>query len=199
MVNRSILEQLEAIVIEQGWSLRIKKCWGKEYVFAVKGSRRAKEQEYLGLLENLEGTNALGRARRLSEPPVVIDYTFYERYIFFRNDGSAKPASWRKALIKMFSDACMRCGWNLAPCDAHHILPKSQGGTQTLENGVLLCPNCHRLAHLGQISSEELRHLRDTTPPQREHWQYLDIVAEEGDENGDDAHLPSTSASLQDR
>ncbi len=158
-----ILEHVRAIVVEQGWSLRIKRCWSKKYVFATKGDGFRREQECLGLLDDLEGTNALGRAQRLSEPRTPL---YPERSLFFKNDGSAKPASWRKALVKRFSDACMRCGWKLAPCDAHHILPRSKGGTQTLENGILLCPNCHRLADLGLVSADELGQVRATAAPQ---------------------------------
>jgi 5-methylcytosine-specific restriction protein A len=31
--------------------------------------------------------------------------------------------------------------------EVHHILPLSQGGADTLENTIALCPNCHRKAH----------------------------------------------------
>jgi predicted HNH restriction endonuclease len=34
--------------------------------------------------------------------------------------------------------------------EVHHINPLSQGGDDTLENTVALCPNCHREAHFGQ-------------------------------------------------
>jgi len=30
----------------------------------------------------------------------------------------------------------------------HHIVPVSLGGTDEIENLVLLCPNCHTLVHL---------------------------------------------------
>jgi hypothetical protein len=170
MSDQSIIEQVRTIVVEQGWSLRIKKCWGVEYVFAVKGQRFERKQECLGLLHDLEATRALDRARRLSEPPRFFDDAS-DRAVCFKNDGSARKESWRKALVKMFSDTCMRCGWNLAPCDAHHILPKSKGGTQTVENGILLCPNCHRLADCGLIPAEELASIRNATVPQRPLWR----------------------------
>jgi 5-methylcytosine-specific restriction endonuclease McrA len=65
----------------------------------------------------------------------------------------------------MFTQACMCCGWDKGPCDTHHILPKSQGGQYTLENGIILCPNCHRLAGCGLISPQELRSIRDQAVP----------------------------------
>ena len=30
---------------------------------------------------------------------------------------------------------------------AHHVIPRSCGGADTLENMILLCPNCHGLTH----------------------------------------------------
>jgi 5-methylcytosine-specific restriction endonuclease McrA len=50
----------------------------------------------------------------------------------------------------------MRCGWSEGSCDTHHIIPKSEGGEYSIENGVILCPNCHRLADAGKINKQEL-------------------------------------------
>lgn len=33
--------------------------------------------------------------------------------------------------------------------EVHHIIPLSQGGFDTLENAIAVCPNCHRKAHFG--------------------------------------------------
>ncbi|MCP4588878.1 HNH endonuclease [Pseudoalteromonas sp.] len=33
--------------------------------------------------------------------------------------------------------------------EVHHITPLSQGGDDTLENTIALCPNCHRQQHFG--------------------------------------------------
>ena len=33
--------------------------------------------------------------------------------------------------------------------EVHHIIQLSQGGEDTVENAVALCPNCHRKAHFG--------------------------------------------------
>ena len=39
-------------------------------------------------------------------------------------------------------------------CEVHHIHPLSQGGSDTLNNVVCLCPTHHREAHLGKRSAE---------------------------------------------
>lgn len=33
--------------------------------------------------------------------------------------------------------------------EVHHIIPLSEGGDDTVENALALCPNCHREAHFG--------------------------------------------------
>ena len=58
--------------------------------------------------------------------------------------------SWAKAVIKKNGSKCNRCGWDKAPCDVHHIIPKSMGGQNTIDNGEVICPNCHRIEHYGK-------------------------------------------------
>lgn len=53
-------------------------------------------------------------------------------------------------------EACRICGFSLAT-DVHHITPRSAGGQDVLSNLITLCPNHHRLAHMGTISVEHLR------------------------------------------
>lgn len=36
--------------------------------------------------------------------------------------------------------------------EVHHKIPLAQGGKDTFENTVALCPNCHRLMHFGSIT-----------------------------------------------
>ena len=44
----------------------------------------------------------------------------------------------------------------------HHIEPFSEGGDNSLENCMPLCPSCHADAHNTEYNKEELRKLRDT-------------------------------------
>ena len=41
--------------------------------------------------------------------------------------------------------------------DIHHIVYKSKGGKDTIENLIGLCRNCHELAHKKKISKEDLQ------------------------------------------
>jgi len=46
---------------------------------------------------------------------------------------------------------CFICGWSEATCDVHHIVPRRDGGSNDLDNLVILCPNHHRLADQGKL------------------------------------------------
>lgn len=61
-----------------------------------------------------------------------------------------------------YGNYCHKCGWSAGNCEAHHIIPKSDGGKNTIRNAVILCPNCHSLEHKNQqkrfskITNQEL-------------------------------------------
>lgn len=64
---------------------------------------------------------------------------------------SASPRTISKILTRL-KLGCSECGWDKSICDIHHIVPKSKGGSDEHSNLTYLCPNCHRLAHRGQIA-----------------------------------------------
>ncbi len=56
---------------------------------------------------------------------------------------------------------CFICGYDLI-VDVHHIIPKSEGGEDYIQNYVGLCPNCHALVHKRKYSLEELEEMYKT-------------------------------------
>jgi len=52
---------------------------------------------------------------------------------------------------------CQVCSWEQATCDVHRIIPESQGGENIPDNLIVVCPNCHRLAHNNELSEQQLR------------------------------------------
>ncbi|MFI2839036.1 DUF222 domain-containing protein [Mycolicibacterium sp. PDY-3] len=68
----------------------------------------------------------VGRAERLFTPAI-------RKALAVRDGGCAHPG----------------CGRPVSWCDAHHIQPWSQGGTTSVDNGVLLCRLHHGLIHHG--------------------------------------------------
>lgn len=63
------------------------------------------------------------------------------------------------SLAHLRGGVCEKCKHaNFAILNAHHIVEVCNGGTDDLDNLLLLCPNCHALEHLNDsssVSSEE--------------------------------------------
>ena len=75
-----------------------------------------------------------------------------------------------KKLIDAYYHKCAICNWSIPswkpfykkhePMNGlqyHHIIPVSEGGNNNSENIILLCPNCHKMAHAGLITIDELK------------------------------------------
>lgn len=72
-------------------------------------------------------------------------------------------------LLYAYDFKCAICHWEIPQdfsvatyspqhgCEFHHIIPVSEGGENTEKNLILLCPNCHKLAHSGVLSRQELQ------------------------------------------
>jgi len=88
-----------------------------------------------------------------------------QSYTFAKREVYANKGTWSAAMHRMFPPACMSCGWDKAKCDIHHIVPRRDGGEMTLGNGIILCPNCHRLTENGSFTAAELRTIRDLATP----------------------------------
>lgn len=95
----------------------------------------------------------------MSKKP-VIPWNKGLTYIHQSKQVYANKGGWNKAIRRIYPDKCMRCGWDEGSCDTHHIIAKANGGEYTLENGIILCPNCHRLADTGKLSPEYLKDVR---------------------------------------
>lgn len=62
----------------------------------------------------------------------------------------SSKTGWMRAALKKYGVICMLCGWDKTSCDVHHRTPKSKGGKNTLDNAIVVCPNCHRVLHEGK-------------------------------------------------
>lgn len=93
---------------------------------------------------------------RATESPVIPG----ERNIISkRYDRDPYVAEWAK---RRSNGICQLCR-SLAPfnnpqgdpyLETHHITPLAQGGTDTIDNTVALCPNCHRKMHVLDIEND---------------------------------------------
>jgi len=87
------------------------------------------------------------------------------------DDYNSKRIKQRNKSVKVYNEIakiylykCAVCGWHLpyktpdgknqpqGGCDVHHITPHSEGGADTIENLILLCPNHHKEADTGLLS-----------------------------------------------
>ncbi|USU16103.1 HNH endonuclease [Paraburkholderia fungorum] len=91
------------------------------------------------------------RARRLQQAPQMPDQQVVLTRIFRRNpdviaevlfrangvcEGCIEPAPFRRANGRPY-------------LEVHHCQPLAEGGMDTVENAIALCPNCHRERHYG--------------------------------------------------
>jgi HNH endonuclease len=57
-------------------------------------------------------------------------------------------AALRRRVIEFRGNNCSRCGYNKLPIlHIHHIIEKSKGGLDDINNLELVCPNCHAEEH----------------------------------------------------
>lgn len=54
---------------------------------------------------------------------------------------------WGRVCKQHYGDKCSECGWCETSCDVDHIIAHKQGGKNTINNGRVLCPNCHAKKH----------------------------------------------------
>jgi hypothetical protein len=69
--------------------------------------------------------------------------------------------NWSLSVKMIFSDKCMLCGWDKAPCDVHHIIPHKDGGKNCIKNAIVLCPNDHKLADIKTLDRNYLQEISD--------------------------------------
>jgi hypothetical protein len=67
------------------------------------------------------------------------------------------PSTRERAMIEAgYRCAVPTCRSSLS-LDVHHITQKSEGGTDEIENLIVLCPTCHAAFHRGTYSKEAIR------------------------------------------
>jgi hypothetical protein len=55
--------------------------------------------------------------------------------------------TWSYIAKMYYGDKCSKCGWDKVTCDVHHRVSRREGGLNTLENAIVICPNCHAEEH----------------------------------------------------
>lgn len=91
----------------------------------------------------------------------------------------AEQATIKRRMLKKQKIAhCEYCGNKTKEIlQIHHIEAISDGGSNDLNNVIILCPNCHKSAHAGIIKKEDLHKLK-ISPKTLKDFQYNYILQE---------------------
>jgi hypothetical protein len=74
-----------------------------------------------------------------------------------KGKGKISPSTRESAMIEAgYRCAVPTCRSSLS-LDVHHITQKSEGGSDEIENLIVLCPTCHAAFHRGTYSKEAIR------------------------------------------
>lgn len=61
--------------------------------------------------------------------------------------------AWKRAVRKLYGEACSCCGYHRPPVinHCHHIIAQQDGGLHVVTNGIVLCSRCHDEIHAGLL------------------------------------------------
>ena len=98
-------------------------------------------------------------------------------YVGLRSAKRSKARSLFNKILSIYNYSCAICGWSLEGAkeaqrgiDLHHIIPVREGGAETIENIIPLCPNHHKEADYSLISRNYLvAHLK-VQPQDKVEW-----------------------------
>ena len=66
-------------------------------------------------------------------------------------------------LKELYKNECQICGFAFKKengekySECHHLIPLGENGSDTLENVIVVCANCHRMLHYAKVEFGELR------------------------------------------
>ena len=94
--------------------------------------------------------------RRVSSMPEQPERVFRSISVFNRNPYVVAEVLRRAGVSGCEAEFCTNRSPFLKPnglpfLEVHHKLPLAQGGLDTVENAIALCPNCHRKEHYGDL------------------------------------------------
>jgi len=71
-----------------------------------------------------------------------------------------------KRIRKIGKSQCEICGYDEFPeaLEGHHIIPRSKGGRNTIDNCIIVCANCHRILTLTNKSIKKLKEYYQQPP-----------------------------------
>ncbi len=95
----------------------------------------------------------------------------------------------RKAVYKREGYECAVCGSN-RQLEVHHVVKRSRGGANTMQNLVCLCHRCHCLVHGERVMPEGLRRSLGPLRPEDVELAMVEYMADYYAENYGEAWWP---------
>lgn len=87
-------------------------------------------------------------------PSAVAHYIYIQGLCDRFGDGITNSAHKYRIKRLLQINKCELCGYERAT-EVAHIIPRKEGGKYTLDNSVILCPNCHYLFDKNLLTEEE--------------------------------------------
>lgn len=82
--------------------------------------------------------------------------------------------NWRQKVLWRDGYVCQQCK-SKDILEAHHIVPRSKGGTNTVTNGITLCSTCHVSLHKGEwVLDKKVKSFKYPTHLQQGKWYLFD-------------------------
>lgn len=129
--------------------------WLKEYSVDMKEVKRLNHEEGWSIPElsekfSIPKTTLMRYFNQASIPIYCNSHKGkITRWVIRRKKTNFKCVNaWKRALVERFGHKCMVCDYSVI-VEAHHIIPRNEGGETSIDNGTLLCPNHHAEAHAG--------------------------------------------------
>lgn len=138
----------------------------KTYGWKKKEDRIALSQ--FAVMTGLKKPHIVRALRKLQSKRIIVikndttdinSYRFNKDFDKWESLSKKIPSYFKESSLKPF---CYLCGFSDA-IEEHHINLRSDGGSDRVENKIILCPNCHTLVHKGKYTPEFLRTKKDTT------------------------------------
>lgn len=109
-------------------------------------------QTEIGILMEVDHTTVSHALRKKEVIGIVNDINFFpaeEKINLKRTVNEAKKSKY-DWLFNIVGARCKFCGFD-DWVEVHHIVPRREGGTETYENLLVVCPNHHALIHAGLL------------------------------------------------
>lgn len=87
----------------------------------------------------------------------VNDNTAFNKHWGYQKGPNYGFANSREACLNRDNYKCKCCGATKTRLEAHHIIYRSQGGSDDLENLTTLCESCHEALHRGELKEFEAK------------------------------------------